>query len=181
MSAFTRARSPNGNAQISGSNHSRFAARGAALPKLEAPAEDKTGSPRAAAISLNQFLNRWLATLTRPKLRATTLCDHETLLRLYIRPALGTRLFGAVGQIHMQEPCAPLFERGLSARTIECTNALLESALRQPVRWRMLAKAPAPASICLGRSARRWMRSVSRSAAGFWRSLRNRSGMRRLR
>jgi site-specific recombinase XerD len=35
-----------------------------------------------------------------------------------------------------------MFERGLSARTIEYTNAVLESAFRQAVRWRMLADDP---------------------------------------
>jgi len=35
-----------------------------------------------------------------------------------------------------------MFERGLSARTIEYINAVLESALRQAVRWKMLAEDP---------------------------------------
>jgi len=35
-----------------------------------------------------------------------------------------------------------MFERGLSARTIEYANAVLESAFRQAVRWRMLAEDP---------------------------------------
>jgi len=35
----------------------------------------------------------------------------------------------------MQGLYANMFERGLSARTIEYTNALLESAFRQAVRY----------------------------------------------
>jgi integrase len=103
---------------------------------------DRTRSPRAAVISLNQFLDQWLATVAKPKLRARTFYDYQTLLRLYIRPILGTRLIGAIGQIDMQELYAQMFERGLSARTIEYTNAVLESAFRQAVRWRMLAEDP---------------------------------------
>jgi integrase len=44
--------------------------------------------------------------------------------------------------MEMQELYAQMFERGLSARTIEYTNAVLESAFRQAVRWRMLAADP---------------------------------------
>jgi len=109
---------------------------------LKLQQRDKTGSPRAAAISLNQFLDQWLTSVARPKLRARTFHDYETLLRLYIRPVLGTRLIGTIGQMDMQELYAQMFERGLSARTIEYTNAVLESAFRQAVRWRMLAEDP---------------------------------------
>jgi integrase len=109
---------------------------------LKLQQRDKTGSPRAAAISLNQFLDQGLTSVARPKLRARTFHDYETLLRLYIRPVLGTRLIGTIGQMDMQELYAQMFERGLSARTIEYTNAVLESAFRQAVRWRMLAEEP---------------------------------------
>jgi integrase len=109
---------------------------------LKLQQRDKTGSPRAAAISLNQFLDQWLTSVARPKLRARTFHDYETLLRLYIRPVLGTRLISTIGQMDMQELYAQMFERGLSARTIEYTNAVLESAFRQAVRWRMLAEDP---------------------------------------
>jgi integrase len=109
---------------------------------LKLQQRDKTGSPRAAAISLNQFLDQWLTTVARPKLRAKTFYDYQTLLRLYIRPVLGTRLIGTIGQMEMQELYAQMFERGLSARTIEYTNAVLESAFRQAIRWRMLAEDP---------------------------------------
>ena len=109
---------------------------------LKLQQRDKTGSPRPAAISLNQFLDRWLTTVARPRLRARTFYDYETLLRLYIRPVLGARLIGTIEQMEMQELYAQMFERGLSARTIEYTNAVLESAFRQAVRWRLLAEDP---------------------------------------
>src|SRR5579863_8901277 len=53
--------------------------------------------PRAAAITLNQFLDQWLASSAKPMLRARTFHDYESLLRLYIRPALVTRLIGTIG------------------------------------------------------------------------------------
>ena len=101
-----------------------------------------TRAPRAAAVTLNQFLDQWLANVAKPRIRARTFQDYQSLLRLYIRPVLGTRFIGTIGQMDMQGLFAQMFERGLSARTIEYTNAVLQSAFRQAVRWRMLAEDP---------------------------------------
>jgi hypothetical protein len=97
---------------------------------------------RAAMLSLNQLLDQWLATVVKARVRTRTFRDYKALLRLYIRPALGSRQIGTIGQIDIQSLYAQMFERGLSARTIECTNAVLQSAFRQAVRWKMLAEDP---------------------------------------
>lgn len=47
--------------------------------------------PRAAAISLNQYLDQWLTTAAKPRLRPKGYRDYETLLRLHIRPAFCAR------------------------------------------------------------------------------------------
>jgi integrase len=117
-------------------------------------------TPRAAAITLNQFLDQWLATSAKPRLRARTFHDYESLLRLYIRPALGTRLVGTIGQMDVQGLYAQTFARGLSAKTIKYTNAVLESAFRQAVRWRMLAEDPC-AGVDLPRVKRKEMEALS--------------------
>lgn len=98
--------------------------------------------PRAAAISLNQYLDQWLATSAKPRLRPKSYTDYEGLLRLHIRPNLGTRPIGAISQFDIQSVYARMWERGLSPRIIEYTNAVLQSAFRQAVRWKMLAEDP---------------------------------------
>ena len=55
---------------------------------------------------------------------------------------------------------AQMLERGLSARTIEYANAVLESAFRQGVRWRMLAEDPC-AGVDLPRVKRKEMEALS--------------------
>lgn len=52
----------------------------------------------AAAVILNQFLDQWLATAARARVRATTLRDYESLLRVYIRPVLGARFIGEISR-----------------------------------------------------------------------------------
>jgi integrase len=108
---------------------------------------------RPAVMSLNQLLDQWLTTVVKARVRMRTFKDYEALLKLYIRPALGCRLIGTVSQIDIQNLYAQMFERGLSARTIEYANAVLHSAFRQAVRWKMLAEDP-----CVGVDLPRMMR-----------------------
>jgi integrase len=97
---------------------------------------------RAAVLSLNQLLDQWLTTVVKARVRTRTFKDYESLLKLYIRPALGGRLIGTLSQIDIQNLYAQMFEHGLSAGTIEYANAVLRSAFRQAVRWKMLAEDP---------------------------------------
>ena len=68
---------------------------------------------RAAVISLNQLLDQWLTTVVKARVRVRTFRDYETLLRLHIRPVLGSRLIGTINQIDLQSLYAQMFERGL--------------------------------------------------------------------
>ena len=74
--------------------------------------------PRAAATRLNQYLDQWLATAAKPRLRPKSYTDYEGLLRLHIRPFFGTKLLGAITQFDIQSVYAQMSERGLSPRTI---------------------------------------------------------------
>jgi integrase len=80
--------------------------------------------------------------VVKARVGVRTFRDYKTLLRLHIRPVLGSRLIGTISQVDLQSLYAQMFERGLSARTIEYTNAVLVSAFRQAVRWKMLAEDP---------------------------------------
>ena len=97
---------------------------------------------RAAVLTLNQLLDQWLSTVVKARVRMRTFRDYEALLRLNFRPVLGSRLIGTITQIDMQSLYAQMFARGLSARTIEYTNAVVRSAFRQAFRWKMLAEDP---------------------------------------
>jgi hypothetical protein len=68
--------------------------------------------PRAAAISLNQYVDQWLMTAAEPRLRPKSYIDYEALLRLHIRPVFGTMPLGAIVQFDIQSIYAQMFERG---------------------------------------------------------------------
>jgi integrase len=58
--------------------------------------------PRTAAIRLDDYLDQWLATSAKPRLRPKSYTDYESLLRLHIRPCLGARPLGAITQFDIQ-------------------------------------------------------------------------------
>jgi len=76
----------------------------------------------------------WLAALEK----RGTISSARLLLDLICDGAaaapLGTRQLGAIVQFDIQTIYAQMFERGLSARTSEYTNAVLQSAFRQAMR-----------------------------------------------
>jgi integrase len=93
-------------------------------------------------------------------LRPKSYTDYESLLRHHIRPCLGARPLGAITQFDIQSLYAQMINRGLSPRTIEYTNAVLQSAFRQAVRWKMLAEDPC-VGVDLPPSKRREMEALS--------------------
>ena len=97
--------------------------------------------PRAAAISLNQYLDQWLTTAAKPRLRQKSYTDYEALLRLNIRPVLGTRPLGAIVQFDIQSVYAQMFERGCP---------------REPLNTRTRCSSPRSDRLCAGRC---WLRT----------------------
>jgi len=86
--------------------------------------------------------------------------DYAALLRLHIRPGLGTKSIGTITPFDIQSIYAQMFDRGLSPRTIEYTNADLQSAFRQAARWKMVPEDPC-AGVDLPPIKRREMEALS--------------------
>jgi hypothetical protein len=93
---------------------------------------------RSSRQTLGQHLDHWLDTCARPRLRAKSFRDYSTLLARYVRPRLGARPLGELSGAEIQALYSELLNRNLSARTIRYTHAVLFSALRQAVRWKLV-------------------------------------------
>jgi integrase len=96
-----------------------------------------------AKITLNEYLDRWIQTAVKPRVREKTCQDYEGMLRRYIRPHLGERVLAAMRPLDVQTVYQEMIERGLSARTVRYTHAVLRSAMRQALQWRLLLETPA--------------------------------------
>ena len=104
-------------------------------------------------MSLDQYLDKWIETAAKPKLRAKTHRDYEALLKRYVRPALGTHSVSKIEPLDIQALYTNMLERGLSARTVRFTHAVLRASLHQAVKWRLIPINPAE-SVDLPRQAK---------------------------
>ncbi len=93
-------------------------------------------------ITLNEYLDRWFTNAARPKLRDKSYRSYESLLRRYVRPSIGERILSAITPLDVQSAYQKMIDRGLSARTVRYTHSVLRSAIRQAIRWRLLAQDP---------------------------------------
>jgi integrase len=96
-----------------------------------------------AKITLNEYLDRWIQTAVKPRVREKTCQDYEGMLRRYIRPTLGERVLAGMRPLDLQTMYQQMSERGLSARTVRYAHVVVKSAMQQAVRWRLLLENPA--------------------------------------
>jgi integrase len=92
---------------------------------------------------LGRYLDKWLETSVKPRVRSKTHTDYSNLLTRHVRPVLGGRPVAKIRPLEIQAIYQRMQEQGLSARTIRYTHAVLHSAFSQAVRWRMLVQNPA--------------------------------------
>jgi integrase len=109
---------------------------------------------RSSRQTLDQYLDHWLEISAQPRLRAKSFRDYSGLLARYVRPRLGASPLGELTSAEIQTLYSELLNRPLSARTIRYTHAVLFSALRQAVRWKLLLSNPAE-DVDLPRQSRR--------------------------
>ena len=93
--------------------------------------------------SLNEFLVQWLET-ARQRLRERTLKDYQGICKYYLQDTLGRLPLDKINALSIQEAYNQLMtERNLSALSVKKVHVVLNGALKQAVRWRMLPHNPA--------------------------------------
>jgi integrase len=112
---------------------------------------------RSSRQTVGQYLDHWLNICARPRLRPKSFRDYSSLLARYVHPKLGERPLGELSSAEIQALYSELLSRKLSTRTICYTHAVLFSALRQAVRWKLLLVNPAEEGHLPRQSRRRFM------------------------
>lgn len=127
--------------------------------------ERQTGTFVAPAReSLDEYLAGYLES-ARVRVRPRTWRSYDDLLRLYVRPALGTVPLSQLSPELIQRTYNDLLARGLAPRTVRYAHAVLSAALRQAVRRGKLARNPAEL-VDLPRAENREMQALSAEQAG---------------
>jgi integrase len=93
-------------------------------------------------VTVDEFLDHWLKTAVKPKVRGKTYSDYAAMLRRYIRPAIGARILASLSPLEIQAAYQVMIERKLSARTVRYAHAVLRAAIRQAIRWQLLLNDP---------------------------------------
>jgi integrase len=93
-------------------------------------------------VTVDEFLDHWLKTAVKPKVRQKTYSDYAAMLRRYIRPAIGARILASLSPLEIQAAYQVIIDRKLSARTVRYAHAVLRAAIRQAIRWQLLLADP---------------------------------------
>ena len=95
-----------------------------------------------ADMTMNELFDRFMQA-KEGRLAATTLQRYESLLRLYLRPAVGTRKVGSVKAVDLLATYARWSKRPVSGRTVHHAAELLRNVLRRAVKWEVILRSPA--------------------------------------
>jgi integrase len=93
-------------------------------------------------VTVDEFLDHWLKTAVKPKVRQKTYSDYVAMLRRYIRPAIGAKILASLSPLEIHAAYQIMIDRKLSARTVRYAHAVLRAAIRQAVRWQLLLSDP---------------------------------------
>lgn len=97
-----------------------------------------TGRLKVAA-----YLDRWLADVARPTIRATTHVSYEGLIRNHISPRIGGIKLDKLTPAHVQGLYSALERDGASSTIRRQCHVVLNRALKQAVQWGMV-----PRNVC---------------------------------
>lgn len=118
-----------------------------------------------ASTTVDAYLDKWLSSVVRARVREATFDDYEYLLNRFVRPAFGNRKLSDVRPLDVQKLYGEMTnDKGLSARSVRMVHAVLSSAMKQAVKWNMLSRNPCD-SAELPRMVRREMQALSPETA----------------
>jgi integrase len=89
--------------------------------------------------TVGQFMNAWLHA-AKPSLRERTWVRYEQYIRLHITPTLGKLSLTKLGPQHLQKLYANRIDAGASPTTVHQLHAVIHRALKQAVRWNLVAR-----------------------------------------
>jgi len=113
---------------------------------------------------LSAYLERWLETAVRPRVRGKTFRSYQQVVRLYLIPLLGDIRIDKLTPLAIQAAYNKMTEQGLSPRTVRYAHAILRNALEQAARWQMLRQNPAQ-HVDLPRQKKQEMQALSPAEA----------------
>jgi integrase len=112
-----------------------------AAEKLTKAMADRTGGLvfDDENMTVGAYLERWLEDSVRGSVRGSTFESYRRQMRRYLIPSIGRVKLRKLTHMHVQRLYRQMQDRGLSARTVQYTHAVLHRALKQARRWNMIS------------------------------------------
>lgn len=116
--------------------------RQAVAEKLTKAIADRDGGLvfDASALTLGEYLTRWLNDSVRDSVKQRTLENYEYVVRRHLVPTLGHVKLKALSPVHVQGLYRSKLDSGLSARTVQLMQTTLHKALKQAVLWGLVPR-----------------------------------------
>lgn len=94
-------------------------------------------------VTLDSFITQWAEKALRGRVTPRTYDGYLSAYTAYLKPTLGGRRMTAITAWDIQAVYSGMLARSLSARTVRHAHAVLRNALKQAVRWQIIASNPA--------------------------------------
>ena len=92
--------------------------------------------------TIGDVLDRWLDAVAKHSVRATTLEDYRSTVTRHLRPEFGNTLIQKLTGERIESFYARKRDEGAGARTVELCHRRLSQALKQAIRWKLIAVNP---------------------------------------
>jgi integrase len=96
--------------------------------------------PNNDQITVSDFMANYMETVGKHTLRPRTQEMQEVFVRVHINPALGRIKLKDLRPDHLQSFYSQKISSGLSKRTVQLLHVTLRTALKQAVRWGLVAR-----------------------------------------
>src|SRR5579885_1542706 len=93
-------------------------------------------------LTLDKYLDKWLEAAAKPKLTPLTFQHYKDILDRYVRPVFGEMKLCRIQTLDVQKLYSEMQERGLSARIVRYTHAVLSSSFKMALKWQLLQQNP---------------------------------------
>jgi len=100
----------------------------------------------ANTMTTGAYLDHWLETVVKGKRRTTTYERYGAAIRNQLAPHIGTIGLQKLTPLHLSRMYGILIAAGLSASSITSAHNVIHGALKQAVRWQMVARNVADAA-----------------------------------
>jgi integrase len=114
------------------------------LSKVQASRMDGT-FVEPSRMRLATLLERWVEDAARPTIRETTYVSYKGIITNHIDPRIGGTTLAILNPVHIQRLYADMKRDGIGPRVRQLTHAVLRRALKQALRWGLIARNPCDA------------------------------------